>query len=68
MAGEARGDVLLEKSLNRVQHIRLVGNNTFILKELMGHGKISTTEIYCQPSAPALVMTLPEFDAQLRAG
>ncbi len=38
-----------------------IGNNPFILKELMGHSKISTTEIYCQLQAPDLVMEMPEF-------
>ncbi len=36
-----------------------VGQNAFILKELMGHSKISTTEIYCQPEAPRLMMQMP---------
>ncbi|MEN6626646.1 MAG: site-specific integrase [Candidatus Sumerlaeia bacterium] len=38
-----------------------IGNNPFILKELMGHSKITTTEIYCQPQAPDLVMRMPDL-------
>lgn len=38
-----------------------IGNNPFILKKLMGHSKITTTEIYCQPQAPDLVMRMPDL-------
>lgn len=38
-----------------------VGSNPFILKELMGHSKITTTEIYCHPQAPTLMMQMPDL-------
>ena len=40
-----------------------LGNNAFLLKEVMGHSKITTTEIYCKPQAPTLVMEMPEYGA-----
>lgn len=39
-----------------------LGNNAFLLKEVLGHAKITTTEIYCKPQAPSLVMEIPEFE------
>jgi len=31
-----------------------VGNNPFLLKEVLGHRRIATTEQYCHPEAPVL--------------
>ena len=42
-----------------------LGNNAFILKEVMGHSKITTTEIYCQPQAPSLVMEMPDLGGRV---
>ena len=35
-----------------------LGGNAFMLKAIMGHAKISTTERYCHPEAPALSLDL----------
>ncbi len=42
-----------------------VGHNPFILKEILGHKRISTTEQYCHPTAP--VISLP-FDLLSQRG
>lgn len=36
----------------------MVGQNTFILKEILGHKKLSTTEQYCHPAAPAIILNV----------
>ena len=33
-----------------------VGHNPFILKEVLGHKRISTTEQYCHPTAPVIAL------------
>ena len=45
-----------------------VGHNPFILKEVLGHSRLSMTERYCHPTAPSLELALsgikiPEFGA-----
>ena len=39
----------------------VVGKNTLILKELMGHAKLSPTELYCQPDAPDVMLPMPDL-------
>ncbi|MFC1601153.1 hypothetical protein ACFL34_02255 [Candidatus Sumerlaeota bacterium] len=38
-----------------------VGNNPFILKKILGHTQISTTEQYCHNAAPAVVIDISPF-------
>lgn len=40
-----------------------VGHNPFLLKEILGHKKISTTERYCHPTAPALSLNMRQIGA-----
>jgi integrase len=35
-----------------------VGHNPFILKEILGHKRLSTTEVYCHPTAPSILPML----------
>jgi hypothetical protein len=42
-----------------------VGQNPFLLKEVLGHQRITTTEQYCHPEAP--VIALP-FDLDVQRG
>jgi integrase len=44
---------------------QVVGNNPFLLKEVLGHQRITTTEQYCHPEAP--VIALP-FDLDVQRG
>ncbi len=32
-----------------------IGHNPFVLKEILGHKRLSTTERYCHPTAPSIV-------------
>lgn len=36
----------------------MVGHNAFILKEALGHARITTTERYCHPTSPILELSL----------
>ncbi len=38
-----------------------VGNNPFILKQILGHSQISTTEQYCHNTAPAVVIDISKY-------
>jgi len=38
-----------------------LGGNAFLLKEVLGHSQISTTERYTHPTAPQLQLELPEI-------
>ena len=40
----------------------LLGNNPFMLKEALGHKRITTTERYCHPTTPSLEIALPELN------
>ena len=36
-----------------------IGHNAFVLKSILGHERISTTERYCHPTAPTIELELP---------
>jgi integrase len=38
-----------------------VGNNPFILKQVLGHSQISTTDRYCHVQAPAVVVDIASY-------
>lgn len=37
-----------------------IGHNAFLLKEILGHKRLSTTEGYCHPTAPMMPIELPK--------
>ena len=38
--------------------------NPFVVKEILGHKRLSTTERYCHPTAPILTLILDEITAK----
>ena len=49
-----------------------VGHNPFVVKQVLGHSQITTTDRYCHPTTPALVIDVSAFvtsdDPQARGG
>lgn len=49
-----------------------VGHNPFVVKQMLGHTQITTTDRYCHPTAPALVIDVSAFvtsdSSQARGG
>lgn len=43
---------------------QMVGNNLFLVKQILGHTQISTTDRYCHPIAPAIVINLAALDGK----
>jgi integrase len=46
-----------------------IGNNPFVLKEIMGHRQLSTTDRYCHITAPQVVLPVPiDFGSECERG
>ncbi len=42
-----------------------VGSNPFIVKQLLGHSQISTTDRYCHPTPPAIVIDIAPYVSEM---